>query len=126
MIRHLFRSRSKGVFRSRSSERDINTDNEAVISIAVAIGLVLDKAEAEQAGLKRRINEVVSRAAIAGGNDIDDYLTRTEERTKMLKDSDNEIRRGQERLIIIEQNISHFKFLKITLQTCFPNISLHI
>jgi hypothetical protein len=126
MIRHLFRSRSKGVFKSRSSERDVNADNEAVISIAVAISHVLDKAEAEQTGLKRRINEVISRAAIAGGNDIDDYLTRTEERTNMLKDSDKEIRRGQERLKIIEQNISHFKFLKTTLQTCFPNVPLHI
>lgn len=126
MIRHLFRSRSKGGFKSRSSERDINADNEAVKSIAVAISLVLDKAEAEQAGLKRQIDEVISRAAIAGGNDIDDYLTRTEDRTSMLNDSDDEIRRGQERLKIIEQNISHFKFLKTALQTRFPDVLLYI
>jgi hypothetical protein len=125
MIRYLFRSRSKGGFKSRASERDINADNEAVNSIARAIDLVLEKAESEQAGLKRRINEVISRAAIAGGNDIDDYLTRTEDRSSMLKDSDNEIRRGQERLGIIEQNISHFKFLKTALQTRFPKVPLH-
>jgi hypothetical protein len=85
----------------------------------------MEKAESEQAGLKRRINEVISRAAIAGGNDIDDYLTRTEDRSSMLKDSDNEIRRGQERLGIIEQNISHFKFLKTALRTRFPKVPLH-
>jgi hypothetical protein len=49
MIRQLFRSRSKGTFQARSSERDGNTQ-EAVRSIAVAIDLVLQQAEAERAG----------------------------------------------------------------------------
>ena len=121
MIRQLFRSRSKGGFQSRSPERDTNADNEAVKSIATAIDLVLERAEAERAGLKRRIDDVISRAAIVGGNDIDDYLTRTEDRSNMLSSSDAEIRGGQERLRIIEQNISHFKFLKTALQTRFPD-----
>jgi hypothetical protein len=120
MIRALFRSRSKEGFRARSPERDANSDHDAVTSIAVAIDLVLEKAEAERAGLKRRIDDVISRAAIVGGNDADDYLTRSEDRSKMLRDSDAEIRRGQERLAVIEQNISHFKFLKTALQTRFP------
>ena len=122
MIKQLFRSRPKGGgFQSRSPERDTNADNEAVESIAAAIDLVLEKAEAERTGLKRRIDDVISRAAIIGGNDIDDYLTRTEDRSNMLSNSDAEIRRGQERLRIIEQNISHFKFLKTALQTRFPD-----
>ena len=122
MIKQLFRSRSKGGFQSRSPERDTNADNEAVKSIATAIDLVLERAEAERAGLKRRIDDVISRAAIVGGNDIDDYLTRTEGRSNMLSSSDAEIRGGQERLRIIEQNISHFKFLKTALQTRFPDV----
>ncbi len=121
MIRALFRSRSRDGFQARSPERDANSDHEAVTSIAVAIDQVLQKTEAERAGLKRRIDDVISHAAIVGGNDTDDYLTRTEDRSKMLKDSDAEIRRGQERLAVLEQNISHFKFLKTALQTRFPD-----
>ena len=121
MFAQLFRSRSKDAFQARSPERDINADNDAVKSIAVAIDLVLEKAEAERAGLRRRIEDVLARAAIVGGNDTDDYLTRTEDRSTMLSNSDAEIRRGQERLRIIEQNVSHFRFLKTALQTRFPD-----
>jgi hypothetical protein len=121
MIRQLFRSRFKEGFRSRSPERDINADNEAVESIATAINRVLEKAEAERSGLKMRIDDVISRAAIVGGNDTDDCLTRTEDRSNMLRNSDAEIRSGQERLRTIEQNITHFKFLKTALQTRFPD-----
>lgn len=121
MLKALFRSRSRDGFQARSPERDANSDQEAVTSIAVAIDHVLQKTEAERAGLKRRIDDVISRAAIVGGNDTDDYLTRSEDRSKMLKDSDAEIRRGQERLAVLEQNIAHFKFLKTALQTRFPD-----
>ncbi len=116
----LFRSRNEG-FQARSPERDAASDNEAVKSVAVAIDLVLAKAEAERAGLKDRIDDVLSRAAIACGNDIDDYLTRTDDRTSMLRDSEAEIQRGQERLKVIEQNILHFKFLRTALQSRFPD-----
>jgi hypothetical protein len=120
VIRQLFRSRFEQGFRSRSPERDINADNEAVESIATAINLALEKAEAERAGLKMRIDDVISRAALVGGNDTDDYLTRTEDRSNMLRNSDTEIRSGQERLRTIEQNLAHFKFLRTALQTRFP------
>ena len=124
MIRQLFRFRSDDGFRARSPERDASTDNEAVKSIAVAIDAALGRAEAERAGLQGRIDDVVSRAAIVGGNDIDDYLTRTEDRSTMLSNSDAEIRRGQDRLRVIEQNIWHFKFLKAAVQTRFPDVKI--
>jgi hypothetical protein len=120
MIRQLFRSRAKE-FQVRSTERDATTDQELVASIAAAIDLVLEKTEAERAGLKSRLEDVISRAAIVGGNDTEDYLTRTDDRSKMLSESDAEIRRGQARLAVIERNISHFKFLRTALQTRFPD-----
>ncbi len=124
MIRQLFRSRSREAFQARSPERDAEADNEAVRSVAAAIDRVLEKAEAERTGLKSRIENVLAVAAIVGGNDIDDYLTRTEDRSEMLTESDAEIRRGQERLKVIDQNISHFKFLKTALQTRFPDCKI--
>ena len=121
MIKQFFRFRSDDRFKARSSERDASTDNEAVRSIAAAIDAALSKAEGERSGLQGRMDDVVSRAAIVGGNDVDDYLNRTEDRSIMLSNSDAEIKRGQERLKVIDQNISHFKFLKTALQTRFPD-----
>ena len=117
MIR-LFRSEA---FQARSPERDAAKDHDAVRSVAAVLDQVLAQAEAERAGLKNRIDTVLAQAAIVGGNDIDDYVTRDEDRAKMLRDSDAEIRRGEERLKVIEQNISHFNFLKNALQSRFPD-----
>jgi hypothetical protein len=124
MIRQLFRSRSREGFQARSPERDAESDNESVKSVAAAIDLVLEKAEAERTGLKNRLDNVLSVAAIVGGNDIDDYLTREKDRSDMLSESDAEIRRGQERLKVIDQNMSHFKFLRTALQTRFPDCKI--
>ena len=117
MIR-LFRSEA---FQARSPERDAAKDHDAVRSVAAVLDQVLAQAEAERAGLKNRIDTVLAQAAIVGGNDIDDYVTRDEDRATMLRDSDAEIRRGEERLKVIEQNIAHFQFLKSALQTRFPD-----
>ena len=124
MIRKLFRTRAENGFRTRSRERDANTDVESVKSIASAIEKALNQAETERTGLKVRIDDVLSAAAIVAGNDIDDYLTRTEDRSTMLNNSDSEIKRGQERLNVLDQNIVPFKFLKTALQTRFPDLKI--
>jgi hypothetical protein len=124
MIKQLFRFSSDIEFRTRSKERDADADNEAIKSIASAIEAALNKAENERIGLKARIDDVLSRAAIVGGNDIDDYLTRTEDRSTMLGDSDAEIRRGEERLKVLDQNIVHVKFLATALRTRFPDLKI--
>jgi len=88
--------------------------------VADAINLVLEQFETERIGLKRRLDDVVSRAAVVGGNDTDEYLTRSEDRSEMLRASDADMKNGQERLSTIEKNISHFRFLKTALQSRFP------
>jgi hypothetical protein len=123
MIMQLF-PRSKGAFKARSSARDNSTDEETVLAIATALSLAVQKAEAERAGLKGRMDDVISRAAIVGGNEADDYLTRTDDRTKMLKESDADIQRAEARLRVIEQNILHFRFLKTALQARFPDAKI--
>ena len=124
MIKQLFWFRPGDGFRTRSKERDADSDNEAIRSIACAIEAALNKAENERIGLKARIDDVLSRAAIVGGNDIDDFLTRTEDRSTMLSDCDAEIRRGEERLKVLDQNIVHVKFLKTALRTRFPDLKI--
>jgi hypothetical protein len=122
MIKQLFRFGSDKEFRTRLKERDAGTDNEAIMSIAAAIELALHKAENERTGLKARIDDVLSRAAMVAGNDFDDYLTRGEDRSIMLNDSDSEIRRGEERLKVLDQKIKHVQFLEAALRTRFPDL----
>ena len=124
MIKQLSWFRSGDGFRTRSKERDADTDNEAIKSITAAIEAALNKAENERIGLKARIDDVLSRAAIVGGNDIDDYLTRTEDRSTMLSDCDAEIRRGEERLKVLDQNIVHVKFLRTALRSRSPDLKI--
>jgi hypothetical protein len=121
MIR-LFRSLSDRGFTARSFERDTETDSKAVQSVVDAINSVLERAEAEQTGLRRRMDEVISLAAVVGGNDADEFLTRSGDRSAMLRDSDTEMKRGLARLDTIEKNISHFRFLKTVLQSRFPGM----
>ncbi len=122
MIKQLFRFSSDSEFRTRSKERDADTDNESIMSIAAAIEAALNRAEIQRTGLKARIAHVLSRAAIVAGNDLDDYLTRAEDRSTMLNNSDAEIRRGEERLKVLDQNIKHVKFLETALRTRFPDL----
>ena len=117
----LFRSPSDSGFKARSLKRDADTDRNAVKSVSDAINLALEQADAERAGLKRRMDDVTSRAAVVGGNDADEFLTRTEDRSEMLRKSDDELKRAQERLSVIETNISHFRFLKAALRSRFPD-----
>ncbi len=98
MIKQLFRFSSDSEFRTRSKERDADTDNESIMSIAAAIEAALNRA------------------------DLDDYLTRAEDRSTMLNNSDAEIRRGEERLKVLDQNIKHVKFLETARRTRFPDL----
>jgi hypothetical protein len=118
MLNQIFRRRE---FQVRSEERDLEVDRASVLSIDRAINEALERAVEERTGLGRRIDDVLARAAIAAGNEVDEYLSRSPEDNKMLGASEDEIRRGQKRLAALDQNIAHFKFLKTALQTRFPD-----
>jgi len=122
MLINLFRrSRSDGPFRTRVPARDQELDDALVRQVASAIEEALEKVEAQRDGLKRRLDDVIARAAIVGGNDLDDCLTRDEARSILLAASDGEIARGQARLKTLDEQLSHFRFLKTTLQARFPD-----
>jgi hypothetical protein len=40
----------------------------------------------------------------------------------MLGASEDEMRRGERRLVALDHNIAHFKFLKAALRSRFPNL----
>ncbi len=120
MLNQIFRSRRRE-FQVRSEERDLEVDRASVLSIDRAVNEALERAVAERTGLGQRIDDVLARAAIAAGNEVDEYLSRSPEDNKLLGASEDEIRRGQKRLAALDQNIAHFKFLKTALQTRFPD-----
>src|SRR5260370_42198279 len=63
-------------FRARSAERDAETDLARAGSIVTAIETALHAAESEQAGLNRRVDDVLARAPVTFGNGTDEYLDR--------------------------------------------------
>lgn len=108
-------------FRARSIERDEETDRQRISGIFAAIEAALSEAEREQAGLSRRVDDVLARASVTFGNGTDEYLDREELDNHHHDLFDIEIENGQRRLRQLATSISHLKFLKTVLLTRFPD-----
>jgi hypothetical protein len=130
MFQTFFRARAQDYFRSfvgerefraRSPERDAQTDRSRLDPLFAALNQALSSAEAEQAGLTRRVDDVLARAAVTFGNGNDEYLTREKLDSDHLDLFETEIQNGQRRLRELTANIAHFKFLKAALQSRFPD-----
>jgi hypothetical protein len=121
MLNLFSRGRARAEFQARSADRDAGTDQARVAAVANALEEVLRAAEAEHAGLSRRIEEVAERAAIATGNDGDEYLTRDAAAIEALCRYDRELVNGENRLKDLTVAIGHFKFLKAALLSRFSD-----
>ena len=108
-------------FRARSAERDAETDRERLDYVLSALDSALSNAEAEQAGLTRRVDDVLARAAVTFGNGDDEYLTREKLDSDHLDLFETEISNGQRRLRDLAVSISHFKFLRTAMLSRFPD-----
>ena len=108
-------------FRARSVERDAETDRGRIDAVVRAIDDALRSAEAEQAGLTRRVEDVLARAAVTFGNGNDEYLTREKLDSEHLDLFEKEISNGQRRLRELTVSLGHFKFLKAALLSRFPD-----
>ena len=107
-------------FRARSPERDAETDAGRINAIMRTIDYALRGAETEQAGLNRRVDDVLSRAAITAGNGDDEYLTREKMDSDHLDVFEKDIENGQRRLRELDVSIAQFKNLKAAVQASFP------
>ena len=121
MLGQVFRGRA-APFRTRSSDRDRQSDASNVVLVAKAIDEALRAAESERAGLARRVADVLSRAAVTVGNDVDEYVDRDDTDTNHLNNMDAEIQSGQNRLKQLDHNIAQFEALKSELALRFPNV----
>jgi hypothetical protein len=108
-------------FKARSADRDAETDRLRLGSILAAIEDALRAAEQEQSGLSRRVEEVLARASVTAGNATDEYLEREPLDSHHQDLFGTEILNGQRRLKELSHEITHFKFLKATMLSRFPN-----
>jgi hypothetical protein len=100
------------VFKARSADRDAETDRLRRDAIVQAIESQLGAAELEQAGLARRVEDVLARAALTLGNGTDEYLDRDARDTHQQDLFGIEIANGQRRLGELAIAIAHFEALK--------------
>lgn len=114
--------RAQNYFKSRSVERDFETDRSRVTAVAAAIDAALHSCEAEHAGLSRRMEDVGTRTAMTVGNDADEYLYRDAADSQALALLETEMVNGELRLKELALTISHFKFLKTALLSRFPDL----
>jgi hypothetical protein len=119
---NLVKSRLGGEgFKARSPERDAETDRQRIASIVAAVDAALEAAESEQAGLSRRVEDVLARAAVTLGNGTDEYLEREALDNYHQDLFDKEILNGQRRLKELASEIAHFKFMKAAVLSRFPD-----
>jgi hypothetical protein len=123
MFKALFARRSDDGFKTRSPERDQATDKDTIGRVADAIDGALAALQAEQAGLSRRVEDAVAMAALAVGTDSDDYAEREASRTDGLRGYEDEMKRGRERLRVLDQHILNLRFLRAAFLTRFPGFN---
>src|SRR4051794_2480220 len=108
-------------FRARSAERDAETDHLRVASILASIEAALQAAENEQAGLSRRVDDVLARAAVTFGNGTDEYLEREALDSHHQGILGAEIMNGQRRLKELDSEITCFRHVKAEMLSRFPD-----
>jgi len=108
-------------FRTRSADRDAETDRARIASIMVALQKVLDDAEKEKVTLGRRVDDALARAAVTLGNDTDEYLDRDPRDDYHQSLFNLEISNGERRLRELATMISHLKFIKSAILTRFSD-----
>jgi predicted RNase H-like nuclease (RuvC/YqgF family) len=118
MITDFFRSRATS-FRTRSAERDLESDLMNVERVAKAIDQAITTFKAEREGLDQRLADVTSRAAIVAGNGSDDYHEREKAVSDRLSELDTEVKNAQRRVDRLDHNISQLEFLRDELRSRF-------
>ncbi|MFC0242351.1 hypothetical protein [Rhodopseudomonas telluris] len=121
MFKLFTRKKPDAMFRARAPERDHRSDALRIASISDSIEDALQASRTEHAGLERRLNDVLARAAMTLGNDADEYLDREPANTELQNVFSFEIANGERRLRDLETNIRHFEALKAALEASFPH-----
>lgn len=101
--------------------RDAGCDHARVELVLRSIEWSLRAAQAEQAGLVRRLEELTVRALVPLGNGTDEYLTRDDLDNRRLGELEQDILQAERSLDKLSHDIAHFEFLRTTLMVRFSD-----
>lgn len=121
MFKGLFGVDAADGFKTRSAERDRAADRKAIGRVADAIDTAVSALLSEQAGLSRRVEDAAALASLVVGNDFDEYVSREPEKATALRGYEDEMKRGRDRLRVLEQHIADLRFLRAAFLTRFPD-----
>lgn len=122
MIMQLFRRQASDGFRTRSPDRDRQTDRATLGGVGKAIDEALAAMQGELDGLSRRLSDARERASLAVGNDYDEYLTREPAKLSGLQKYEAQMRQATERLKVLEEDLGHLKFVRATFYSRFSRM----
>jgi len=106
-------------FQVRSNERDKQADSERIGSVMKAIDGAISAALREKNSLGLRVRNALDLAAIAMGNDNDEYLTREQEDTSRIEGYEQQFIGGQARLDELETQIEGLRAVQELLRARF-------
>ncbi len=108
-------------FQVRSSQRDKQTDQERVSSIAKAIDAAIASAEKERSALRIRVKDAQDLAALAAGNESDEYLTRDAKDTRRIVGYEQQLVAGHKRIEALNTHISNLNAVREVCRARFPD-----
>jgi hypothetical protein len=121
MLELFLQTGSRQFSEAPSIDRDAESDHARVESVSRSIEQSLRAAQAEETGLIRRLEELTARALVPLGNGTDEYLTREALDNRRLDQLEQEILKGERRLLQLAHDIVHFELLRIALINGFPD-----
>jgi hypothetical protein len=118
-IWEVLRRHTVGTFRTRSPERDLETDLLLLQGVGDAIDKALALLQAEQDGMRKRLQGVSEQAAMTVGNESDEYLTREPAMLESLRMCEQEMERASARLKSLKAPIANLRFVQATFYSRF-------
>jgi hypothetical protein len=109
-------------FQVRSDQRDKQADSERIGSVIKVVDDAISAAQREKNSLGLRVRNALDLAAIAMGNDSDEYLTRESKDTNRIKEYEQQFIAGQARLDQLETQIEGLSAVQQLLREKFPAV----
>ena len=113
----------KRLFRFRLTERDTQTDKQRIGAVIEAIDTAVAAALKEREALRARVNTARDLASFAVGNGDDEYLTREATDTHRVKEYEQQMSIGENRLRVLDQQIADLMALQELSSRCFSGLT---
>jgi hypothetical protein len=109
-------------FRTRSRNRDSLSDRTLLDPIEAAIRRAIGSLEAEKEGLRGRMDDALSRAAIVAGNDVYEHDTRDAAKTSALTDFEHQVTVARARLLVVDEHIAGLNLIHSLFRNRFSKL----